>query len=71
MDYARDNKINDSTNKKIHSLIEKNKVYSFLKLPLLLITNNIMDINKILHLYEWLNFDETIYKYKLFIHQLR
>ncbi len=71
LDYARDNKINDSTNKKIHSLIEKNKVYSFLKLPLLLITNNIMDINKILHLYEWLNFDETIYKYKLFIHQLR
>lgn len=69
-DYAQWGHIKASTLDNIDTLINKNHVYEYLRLPIYITNNNSDGINNLKRL-RWLNFDNTFKGWRHYLNQLR
>ena len=71
LDFANYGYVLEKTEWKIINLITQNKVYSYLSLPLLIMSNNIQEIEALRNKFEWLDFDYTLKNYRQFFASIK
>ena len=66
LDYAQKGAVTDQTLDEIKTRMDKNKVYCFFELPLALMANDTARVEYMASAYEWLDFEQTVEKYRQF-----
>ncbi len=71
LDYSQKGAVTVQTLNEIKVRLEKNEVYRFFQLPLALMANDESKVERIAIAYEWLDFEQTVEKYRQFFMLLR
>ena len=71
LDYSQKGAVTTQTLFEIKARIDKNEVYRFFELPLALMANDKIMVESIATTYEWLDFEQTVEKYRQFFKLLR
>lgn len=71
LDYSQKGAVSVQTLDNIKARMDKNEVYRFFELPLALMANDTSEVERIATSYEWLDFKQTVEKYRQFFMLLR
>lgn len=71
LDYSIAGVVSEKTTSNIESLLLKNNVYEYFRLPLAIIKEDAATIYQIKNQYEWIDFNQTELEYRRFLAQLR